>query len=194
MSVNVRWTTAASRISNGRSSPILHEMRTGRSISKTEFNCSIRRRYLAAGFTLGDFAVQASWTNARRLHGALHRFNSPKIVSLDFLSGENPATKADKAPPTVPSSFLRHRVGRLCTVLDIAFHLKTGRKLRVGWRERSRLTHFIRSAAGKVDQFLFSCSRVRCSLSRQRFKFASVSCIYPAQASEFSDKEHTPNA
>ena len=142
MSVNVRWTTAASRISNGRSSPILHEMRTGRSISKTEFNCSIRRRYLAAGFTLGDFAVQASWTNARRLHGALHRFNSPKIVSLDFLSGENPATKADKAPPTVPSSFLRHRVGRLCTVLDIAFHLKTGRKLRVGWRERLRFNAF----------------------------------------------------
>lgn len=44
------------------------------------------------------------------------------------------------------------------------------------------LTHLTRSAAGKFDQSLLSCSRVRCSESRQRFKLALVSCTNPDSA------------
>src|SRR5262249_55070268 len=44
------------------------------------------------------------------------------------------------------------------------------------------LTHLTRSAAGKVDQSLVSCSRVRCSESTQSLKLALVSCTNPASA------------
>ena len=44
------------------------------------------------------------------------------------------------------------------------------------------LTHRARSATGKVDQSLLSCSRVRRSDSRQSFKLSPVSFASPASA------------
>src|SRR4029077_2971685 len=59
-----------------------------------------------------------------------------------LFSFNDPATTAEKLLPMVPSSPLRHCVGRLCTFPEIAFHLQAGRKLRVGWRERLRFNAF----------------------------------------------------
>jgi hypothetical protein len=65
----------------------------------------------------------------------------------------------------------RFGVGGLCItqVLDVASHLKAGHCSVYVGEKVSDFTQPMRSAAGNVDQFLASSSRVRCSLARHLF-------------------------
>jgi hypothetical protein len=61
-------------------------------------------------------------------------------------------------------------------------YLWAGRKLRVGWRERLRFNAFQPVRCRESRPVFIQLLACACSLSRQRFKFTLVSCVYPASA------------